>query len=86
MSDREIMNAKSGVPMWWKPGISFLKEDWIKHPDLKQFRNKPSWASDCECSSPKLVELWEHDSCVRGRIDTTVCVKCSEVKSLSIVR
>lgn len=86
MSDREIMNSKSGVPMWWKPGISFLKEDWIKHPDLKQFRNKPSWASDCECNSPTLVELWEHDSCVRGRIDTTVCVKCNEVKSLSIVR
>ena len=86
MSDREIMNAKGGVPMWWKPGISFLKEDWIKHPDLKQFKNKPSWASDCECSSPALVELWEHDSCVRGRIDTTVCVKCNEVESLSIVR
>ena len=48
MSDREIMNAKGGVPMWWKPGIAFLKEDWIKHPHLKQFKNKPSWASTRE--------------------------------------
>ena len=86
MSDREIMNAKSGVPMWWKPGISFLKQDWINHPHLKHFRNKKSTDSNCDCSSPKLVELWEHDSCVRGRIDTTVCVKCNEVESLSIIR
>ena len=86
MSDREIMNAKSGIPMWWKPGISFLKQDRINHPHLKHFRNKKSTDSNCDCSSPKLVELWEHDSCVRGRIDTTVCVKCDEVESLSIVR
>ena len=80
------MNAKSGVPMWLKPGIAFLKQDWINHPHLKHFRNKKSTDSKCDCSSPKLVELWEHDSCVRGRIDTTVCVKCNEVESLSIVR
>ena len=86
MSDREIMNAKNGVPAWWKPGISFLKEDWQTITELKHFRNKKSTDSKCKCSSPKLVELWEHDSCVRGRIDTTVCVKCNEVKSLSIVR
>ena len=86
MSYREIMNAKSGIPMWWKPGIYFLKEDWIQHPHLKHFRNKKSTDSNCDCSSPKLVELWEHDSCVRGRIDTTVCVKCDEVQSLSIIR
>ena len=86
MSDREIMNAKSGVPMWWKPGIAFLKQDWINHPHLKQFRNKKSTDSNCDCSSPKLVELWEQDSCVRGRIDTIVCTSCNKVKSLSIIR
>lgn len=86
MSDREIMNAKQGIPMWWKPNMAFLKEDWIKHPDLSDFRFKKSTERSCSCESPKLVELWEHDSCIRGRIDTTVCIKCNEVKSFSIVR
>ena len=87
MSDREIMNAKQGVPMWWKPGIAFLKEDWVNHKDLKHFYNKECTdTGNCNCINPKLVELWEHDSCVRGRIDTTVCIKCDEVKSFSIVR
>ena len=71
MSDREIMNAKQGIPMWWKPGITFLKEDWVNHKDLKQFYYKKSTERNCSCESPKLVELWEHDSCIRGRIDTT---------------
>ena len=86
MSDREIVNAKSGVPMWWKPGIAFLKEDWINHPHLKQFRNKQCTDTKCDCESPKIVNLWNHDSCVRGRIDTDVCVKCNEVESFSIIR
>lgn len=86
MSDREIINAKQGIPMWWKPNIAFLKEDWINHPDLSEFRFKESTERNCSCESPKLVELWEHDSCIRGRIDTTVCIKCNEVKSFSIVR
>ena len=86
MSDREIMNAKQGITMWWKPGIAFLKEDWVNHRDLKHFYYKKSTERNCSCDNPKLVELWEHDSCVRGRIDTTVCIKCNEVKSFSIVR
>ena len=86
MSDREIMNAKQGIPMWWKPGITFLKEDWVNHKDLKQFYYKKSTERNCSCESPKLVELWEHDSCIRGRIDTTVIDKCNEVKSFSIIR
>ena len=86
MSDREIMNAKQGVPMWWKPGIAFLREDWINHRDLKHFSNKKCTDTKCTCEYPKLVNLWEHDSCVRGRIDTDVCVKCNEVESFSIIR
>ena len=31
MSDREIINAKQGLPMWWKPGIAFLKEEWLNN-------------------------------------------------------
>ena len=64
----------------------FLKEDWVNHKDLKQFYYKKSTERNCSCESPKLVELWEHDSCIRGRIDTTVCIKCNEVKSFSIIR
>ena len=86
MSDREIMNAKWGLPMWWKPGIAFLREDWINHRDLKHFSNKKCTDTKCTCKNPKLVNLWEHDSCVRGRIDTDVCVKCDEVNSFSIIR
>lgn len=86
MSDREIMNAKWGLPMWWKPGIAFLREDWINHRDLKHFSSKKCTDTKCTCEYPKLVNLWEHDSCVRGRIDTDVCVKCNEVNSFSIIR
>jgi hypothetical protein len=86
MSDREIMNAKWGLPMWWKPGIAFLREDWINHRDLKHFSNKKCTDTKCTCDNPKLVNLWEHDSCVRGRIDTDVCVQCDEVNSFSIIR
>ena len=86
MSDREIMNAKWGLPMWWKPGIAFLREEWINHSDLKHFSNKKCTDTKCTCDNPKLVNLWEHDSCVRGRIDTDVCVQCDEVNSFSIIR
>ena len=80
------MNAKWGLPMWWKPGIAFLREDWINHRDLKHFSNKKCTDTKCTCENPKLVNLWEHDSCVRGRIDTDVCVQCDEVNSFSIIR
>ena len=86
MSDREIMNAKWGLPMWWKPGIAFLREDWINHRDLKHFSNKECTDRKWTCENPKLVNLWEHDSCVRGRIDTDVCLQCDEVNSFSIIR
>ena len=80
------MNAKWGLPMWWKPGIAFLREDWINHRDLKHFSNKKCTDTKCTCDNPRLVNLWEHDSCVRGRIDTDVCVLCDEVNSFSIIR
>ena len=86
MSDREIINAKQGIPMWWKPGIAFLKEEWKSMDELKDFSYKKCTDRKCTCENPKLVNLWEHDSCVRGRIDTDVCVSCNEVNSFSIIR
>ena len=72
MSDREIINAKQGLPMWWKPGIAFLKEEWLNNEFLSHFRNKKSTERNCSCDSPKLVELWEHDSCIRGRTEEQI--------------
>ena len=64
-----------------------LKEEWTKDPQLKHWAGK-SCVQDkkCGCSNPTLVELWEQDPCVRGRIDTIVCTDCSNLKSFSIVR
>ena len=73
MSDREIMNVTNArYPNVVETRYTFLKEDWVNHKDLKQFYYKKSTERNCSCESPKLVELWEHDSCIRGRIDTTV--------------
>jgi hypothetical protein len=68
--------------------ISLLREDWINTPTLKHWATKSSVQDNkCGCSDDsKLIELWEHDSCVRGRIDTIVCTECNKVKSFSIVR
>lgn len=87
MSDREIMNSKQGLPTWWKPNLSFLKEEWRTHSYLKRFSNVSCITKDvCKCKSSKLVELWEHDSVTVGRIDTKVCIECNKVKSFKIVR
>jgi len=36
--------------------------------------------------SEHLVELWEHDSRVRERIDAVVCAKCEVVREFKIIR
>ena len=67
--------------------VSKLKEEWIKDPQLKHWNSRGAVQDDkCGCSQPTLVELWEHDRCVRGRIDTIVCTNCNKVKSFNIVR
>jgi len=66
--------------------ISKLREEWIKDPKLKHWSSRTCIHHKCYCSTPKLVELWEQDSCVRGRIDTTVCTNCDSVKSFKIIR
>lgn len=69
--------------------ISKLKEDWKKDPILKKWYgvNCTTKGTDCKCADGNhLVELWEQDSCVRGRIDTVVCTTCDSIKTFSIVR
>jgi len=63
-----------------------LREEWIKDPQLKHWNGKSCVSDECNCNEPNLVELWEQDSCVRGRIDTIVCTNCDKVKSFEIVR
>lgn len=68
--------------------ISLLREEWISNPNLKHW-DRVECVSDnkCGCSDDsKLVELMEHDSCVRGRIDTVVCTDCNRIKSFKIIR
>lgn len=66
--------------------LTFLRDEWIKNPELSKWVRRDCTYNKCECEEPVLVELWEHDSCVRGRIDTVVCTKCDKVKTFSIVR
>ena len=65
------------------------KEEWIKDPKLKSFAFVPAikWG-ECKCAedSETLVELEDHESCIVGRIGTTVCTKCSVVKYFKIIR
>ena len=68
--------------------IALLREEWIANPKLKHWASKSCIQDDkCGCSDDSnLVELWERDSCVRGRIDTIVCTECNKVKTFNIVR
>lgn len=65
---------------------AYLKKEWLKDPKLKHWNGRPCVYHKCTCDNPNLVELWEQDSCYRGRIDTIVCVECDKVKSFNIIR
>jgi hypothetical protein len=68
--------------------ISKLREEWINDPQLKHWVSISSVQDNkCGCfDDSHLVELWEHDSCVRGRIDTIICTECNKIKSFKIIR
>lgn len=65
------------------------REEWIENPDLQKFRWIPP-TKDRYCMCPEdsehIYELIDHESCIVGRIDSVVCVKCNAVKSFSIIR
>jgi hypothetical protein len=64
-----------------------LKNEWMEDPQLRKWSSKSCVDKTlCSCKTDKNhVELWEHDSCVRGRIDTTICTKCESVVKFSII-
>lgn len=66
--------------------LSFLRDEWIKNPKYSKWSGRRCTYHKCECDKPKLVELWDQDSCIRGRIDTVVCTKCDRVSTFKIIR
>jgi len=68
--------------------ISLLREEWLKDQNLKKWNSVScTERNPCRCGNIKNhVELWEHDSCVRGRIDTVVCTECNIIVDFTIVR
>jgi hypothetical protein len=65
------------------------REEWIEDPTFKKWARIDCTEKHtiCKCDDGNhLVELWEHDSCVRGRIDTVVCTTCDSIKTFKIVR
>lgn len=65
-----------------------LKSEWIQDPQLRKWSSRSCVDKKlCSCNTDENhVELWEHDSCVRGRIDTTICTECESVVKFSIIR
>ena len=60
--------------------------NWKENPDLKHFSRIDCTSQECTCESPSPIELENHDSCVRGRIDTTFCLTCNNVITFKIIR
>lgn len=65
-----------------------LKNEWMTDPQLKVWSSKSCVdRTVCICKSEENhVELWEHDTCTRGRIDTTICTKCESVVKIKIIK
>lgn len=71
--------------------LSYLdREVWSTDEKLKHWLFKsPLSKSDrgCGCKGKgNYVTLIDHDSCIRGRIDTTICKVCDVVVNLDIIR
>ena len=68
--------------------INKLREDWTVDPMLKHWNSKSCTdKGSCNCKTDKNhVELWEQDSCVRGRIDSVICTSCNVLINFKIVR
>lgn len=67
---------------------AMLREEWMKDTQLRKWNSRSCVDKTlCSCNTDENhVELWDHDSCVRGRIDTTICTKCESVVKFTIVR
>lgn len=68
--------------------VTLLRKEWINDSQLKKWRNISCLTHEtCNCQDDtNQVELQDHDSCIRGRIDTIICTNCNNIKSFDIVR
>jgi len=69
--------------------MELLREEWIKDIKLRKWDSVSCTEKSvvtCKCDGSNHIVLWEQDSCVRGRIDTTVCNDCDTIVSFKIVR
>lgn len=67
----------------------YFKEQWINNPEFKKWNNIKATDKTKKCTCKHdldLVELIDHDSCSRGRIDTVICTRCDAIKSYKIIR
>ena len=66
-----------------------LKEQWSVDTEFKKWNGYScvDVKTICDCEDgDHLVELIEHDSCVRGRVDTVICSVCDTIKEFKIIR
>lgn len=66
-----------------------LKEEWLADSHLKRWNtiNCYDKTNQCNCNNDEnFVELCEQDSCVVGRIDTIICLKCNAIKDFKIIK
>ena len=66
----------------------YTREQWLRNPELKKWAMKPAVSDKgCTCGNKEnWIELFDHESCIIGRIDTTICTQCNEVESFKIIR
>jgi hypothetical protein len=66
----------------------YRREEWSTDPDLKKWMFKePIPDKVCRCGHKNHhIELIDHSSCIRGRIDVTVCTTCNEIVSFDVIR
>lgn len=66
-----------------------LREQWSVDSEFKKWSRYGcvDKKTKCDCEDgDHLVELIEHDSCVRGRVDTVICSICDTIKEFKIIR
>lgn len=70
---------------------SYIEEKvWSSDPKLKHWTRRQCTFNPgrgCGCKGKgNYITLLNHDSCIRGRVDTTICTVCDVIVDIDIVR
>mgnify|MGYP000110860729 CR=1 FL=1 len=67
---------------------SLLRTEWINDPELKRWSDVSCVErNNCSCNTTDhQIELCEHDTCIRGQIDTIICTECNVIVNFDIIR